>query len=283
MLKEEVSKINVYKTKPIDDNENEFRTRIAQLEDEIKLINVDITSINGIDRTSVNDDLRNKVSSIEQDLHLLNGKINSITIPSFGFGGQPPTQPSTQQPHVNHGDTRRRTTQSSSTQRFDGSGNSSGTSTRTNAKRIELLVCMDSNGRYIEPKKLWKVRGSEYKRCSTLYDARITFKSFESSRIEHTLIWVGVNDLDDKDHKQVFGEAELLINEIRSKHHDIKIIFSEITPRKDGREPEVIAFNQLLESYAKQQSDVTIVVHNNLRDSSWSMFKRDNTKHIRND
>ena len=102
---------------------------------------------------------------------------------------------------------------------------------------------INTYGRYIGPKK--------YKRCSILYDARNTFKSFESFRIEHTLICVGVYGLDDKDHKQVFGEAELLIDEIRLKHHDIKIIFSEITPRKDGRDPEVIAFDQLLESYAK--------------------------------
>ena len=44
-MSKEISKINVYKTKPIEDNENEFRIRIAQLEDEIKLINIDITSI----------------------------------------------------------------------------------------------------------------------------------------------------------------------------------------------------------------------------------------------
>ena len=273
MLKEEVIKINV-KTKQIEDNENGFRTRIAQLEDEIKSINVNITYINGIDRTSDNDDLRNKVSSTEKEVQLLGRKINRITIPSFGLGGQRPAQ----QPTVNIDETRHRTTQSSSTQQFGGDGNHSrGTNTRTNAKRIELLVCMDSNGRYIEPKKLWKVRGSEYKKCSTLYDVHNTFKSFESSRIEHALICVGVNDLDDKEHNQVFSVAELLINEIRSKHNNIKI------PRKDGRDPEVIAFNQLLESYAKQHSDVTIVVHNNLRDSSWSMFKRNDIKHIRND
>ena len=72
---------------------------------------------------------------------------------------------------------------------------------------------------------------------------------------------------------------EWILNQIRTKHQDIKIIFSEITPRNDARDSEVMAFNGLLDIYAKKHPDVTIVFHNNLRDPNWSMFK--DVKHIR--
>ena len=46
------------------------------------------------------------------------------------------------------------------------------------------------------------------------------------------LLHVGVYDLETKDHTQVFGEAEILYDQIRLNHPGIKLIVSEITPRE---------------------------------------------------
>ena len=103
-------------------------------------------------------------------------------------------------------------------------------------------------------------------------------QSCNSPKIDYLLISVGCNDLDSKDHKQVFSEAEVLLQQIRTSYPGIKIIFSEITPRNDMRDSEVIAFNDLLAAYATKYNDVTVVIHKNLRDSDWSMYK--DAKHI---
>ena len=57
------------------------------------------------------------------------------------------------------------------------------------------------------------------------------------------------------------------------------INFSEVIPRNDNRDSEVITCNNLLNSYATNQDDVYIARHANLRDKTYSCF-RDN-KHIR--
>ena len=34
-------------------------------------------------------------------------------------------------------------------------------------EKLEILMCFDSNGKYLDRKKLWKVKDSEFKTCST--------------------------------------------------------------------------------------------------------------------
>ena len=154
----------------------------------------------------------------------------------------------------------------------------------TQANKTELLLCFDSNRRYLDMKKLWKVKNSQMKACSTIYDVSQIFESnqFEST-LKYVLLNVGMNDLDTKDHTQVFGEAELLFDQIRSKLPGIKLIISEITPRADQKDPEVKAYNHLLNNYATGCSDITVATHSNLRDPTWSMFKANDVKHIRKD
>ena len=86
----------------------------------------------------------------------------------------------------------------------------------------ELLLCFDSNGKYIDRKKLWKVNDSVYKTCSTLHDVSRTL-NFDKpgGRIRYLLLNVGVNDLDTKDHDQVFGEMELLLGHARTQYPGI--------------------------------------------------------------
>ena len=129
-------------------------------------------------------------------------------------------------------------------------------------------------------KKLSKANNSEIKPCSTLYAASQIFATNKyGNSLNYVMRNVGVNDLDEKNHTQVFGEAEILFDEIRSKHPGIKLIVSEITPRNDIRDSEVKAFNNLLHNYAVNHADITVAIHNNLRDPSWSMYR--DAKHIK--
>ena len=57
------------------------------------------------------------------------------------------------------------------------------------------------------------------------------------------------------------------------------MVLSEIPPRGDPRDEEVIKFNALLKNYVDNHSDITIATHHNLRDESYSMFY--DNKHIK--
>ena len=126
----------------------------------------------------------------------------------------------------------------------------------------ELLICFDSNGKFIERKKLWKVDKSDFKRCATLHSVSQVIESGTPGHgIQYLLLNVGTNDLDNKDHVQVFDEMKFLLEQIRKKYRGIKIIVSEIIPRNDSRDQEGQAFNELLYTYAEVHSDITVACH----------------------
>ena len=71
---------------------------------------------------------------------------------------------------------------------------------------------------------------------------------------------------------------EELVNQIRSKYENIKFIIGEATPRKDDRDIEVKRYNELLKELESENEDVTIAIHQNLRDPKWSNHR--DIKHI---
>ena len=146
-------------------------------------------------------------------------------------------------------------------------------------EKLDLLICFDSNWQHVDRRKLWKVNGSELKRCGTLFDVSRVITSSSIKQLLHLLLHVGTNDLDNKDHKQVFGELELLLEAIRLKFPGISIVISELLPRNDHRDAEVKLFNQVLMDYVLNHQDVTIARHHNMRDPGYSMFYDE--KHIK--
>ena len=143
----------------------------------------------------------------------------------------------------------------------------------------DLLICMDSNKRYINFRKLWTLNGTERKFLGNLHELRTAILNENHIKeLKHLLIHVGVNDLDTKPGMQVFEELCEIIGEIRKKYPGIIIILSEITPRNDIRDAEVVKCNEYVNEWVKGQSSIFLAKHNNLRDPEWSMFS--DTKHI---
>ena len=142
----------------------------------------------------------------------------------------------------------------------------------------EILMCFDSNGKHIDRRKLWKVNKSIYKRCSNIFKASQLIITEDIKELKYILLSIGVNDLDNKHHTQVFGEMRTLIDQIRLKYPGIKIIIGEATPRKDERDDEVKQYNNLLKDFASDNADITVAIHENLRDPTWSLYY--DSKHI---
>ena len=146
-------------------------------------------------------------------------------------------------------------------------------------ENLEILMCFDSNGKYLDRKKLWRVKDSEFRRCSTLSQLSQLINNYHIKDLKYILISVGTNDLDDKDHLQVLDEMKCILSEIRYKYPGIKIIINEFTPRKDSRDREVQLFNHILGEYAKNHGDITIASQYNMRDPTFSMI--DDDKHVK--
>ena len=146
-------------------------------------------------------------------------------------------------------------------------------------KETDLLICMDSNFKYINYRKLWTINKSERKSCSNLNDVENVIKDTDITTLHHILISTGVNDLDDKSGLEVFNKICHIIYQIKVKYPGIKIIFCEVTPRNDERDEEVIRCNQMVNAYVSTQENIYIAHHSNLRDETYSLF-RDN-KHIK--
>ena len=83
------------------------------------------------------------------------------------------------------------------------------------------------------------------------------------------VISVGTNDLDEKDHNQVLGELELLLNDVRARFPGVKFIINELLPRLDQRNEEVGRFNTGLQNLKNNQPDITVASQQNMVDPSF--------------
>ena len=111
---------------------------------------------------------------------------------------------------------------------------------------IEIVMCFDSNRKFIDFIKLWTLKGLVRKNCSTIRDvAQLVGNIDEVTIIKRILISTGVNDLDQHQPKEVADEFIQVVNSPRSKFPQIIIIISEITPRKDNLDKAVIECNKL--------------------------------------
>ena len=93
------------------------------------------------------------------------------------------------------------------------------------------------------------------------------------------LISCGVNDIDTKSGLEVADEILYTINRIKQKYPTIKIIISEITPRKDKMDEEVLKCNSKILINIRSLENVFLVEQQNLRDPNWSMHH--DVKHIK--
>ena len=108
---------------------------------------------------------------------------------------------------------------------------------KIHSQKLDIRMLFDSNGKHIDRKKLWRLDKSEFTRCGTLLDVhKFLVEENDIKSLKYILLNVGVNDLDTTDFAIVFQELENIIETIRCKYPNIKIIISEITPRNDARD-----------------------------------------------
>ena len=142
------------------------------------------------------------------------------------------------------------------------------------SQNLDLLICFDSNWQYMNRRKLWKEKGSDLKRCGTLFEVSRVVKNSCVKELKYLLLHVGTNDLDNKDYLQVLDELKQLLKDARRRFPGVKFIISEMLPRNDARDEDVQCFNAMLKSHAERDdvTDITIATHHNMRDPTFTMF-----------
>ena len=92
------------------------------------------------------------------------------------------------------------------------------------------------------------------------------------------LISLGVNDIDTKTPQEVCDQVIKLTELIRERYGNPKIILSELTPRNDEKDKEVLDCNQLLKTFADSAEHIIMAKQSGLRTEDGRHFE--DAKHI---
>ena len=142
---------------------------------------------------------------------------------------------------------------------------------------VSILLAMDSNRRYLQENRLSPDMTKKVKitPCGNLDDLEILSNNLDKD-LQVLYIHTGVNDVELFSAERVHDEYCSIISKIKSNHPQLQIVLSEITPRFDLLDNQVLRLNALLFQTYRNDRSVYIVRNNNLRKQS---FYSDN-KHI---
>ena len=142
-----------------------------------------------------------------------------------------------------------------------------------------LIMCMDSNGKYLDKRKLWDLNGTKHEKKFTLDEVHdFIDQDINYTNLKYFFMSVGCNDCDTLDAETVVDKLKSIVAKLKSRYPLIKIIVSEITPRKDDRDEIVKDANVLINRFVKESEKVFVVRNSNLRNRNYT-FHEDN-KHI---
>ena len=144
----------------------------------------------------------------------------------------------------------------------------------------KLVMCMDSNSKFLIPRKLWDIKGTDFQRCYTIDEVKnLVQRKITYTNLQYFMISVGCNDLDRKSPVEVFNSIKEVVTELRHTYPGIKVILAEVTPRMDDKDQAVEEINVLINNYKNTTENIYIIKNSNLRDPKF--FYPNDSKHIR--
>ena len=135
-------------------------------------------------------------------------------------------------------------------------------------KDLEMLVLMDSNNHFIDWNRFFSfVRGAKNCTfCGSLYDVqKIVTENRTTRKIDYVVLSIGVNDLDTKSAEEVLEQLKIVVELMRNKHDQPKIIIGEATPRRDDRDYEVVKYNNIMNDYVNEHEFLFLAKQSKLR------------------
>ena len=130
----------------------------------------------------------------------------------------------------------------------------------------EIIMCFDSNRKFINFRKLWTLKGTTRHRTSTLASVKSAIERENATDVKYFLISVGTNDIDTKEPTDIITEYTDIVDLLRRKYPGIKIIINELPPRKEKYDDKVTHMNRLLGDLCWQNDFLSLVDQSKLRE-----------------
>ena len=126
-------------------------------------------------------------------------------------------------------------------------------------------MCIDSNRKFINFRKLWTLKGTKRRRSGNLASVKMAIEREKATNVKYFLISVGTNDIDEKDPSSILDEYVEIVELLRRKYPAISIIINQLPPRKLRHDDKVQAMNQLLTEMCHGKDFLYLVNQDGLR------------------
>ena len=127
----------------------------------------------------------------------------------------------------------------------------------------ETIIICDSNGRYLKPKELCPDSTTKYIRSPTLSQARQKIETLNFSNPKYFIIHCGTNDIEQPG-KNTITETLEIVDLVKQKHPNCRILVSSLLSRKDELNNKVPAINEELKTRLSSKTKTTYIQHTNI-------------------
>ena len=143
--------------------------------------------------------------------------------------------------------------------------NSNNNTNNRNSNDVDIIMCIDSNRKFINFRKLWTLKGTKRRRSGNLASVKMAIEREKATNVKYFLISVGTNDIDEKDPSSILDEYVEIVELLRRKYPAISIIINQLPPRKLRHDDKVQAMNQLLTEMCHGKDFLYLVNQDGLR------------------
>lgn len=136
---------------------------------------------------------------------------------------------------------------------------------RQRTEKTNIVILCDSNGKYLNLKKLCPGRTTSYSRCHTIKQGIEIIESSHFDSPQIILLHTGTNDLERTiSANQLTSEITDLIKTTAEKYPSSKILYSSLLPRRDVTNDEISKINTSIEKRCSRLPNVHLIDHANL-------------------
>ena len=130
-----------------------------------------------------------------------------------------------------------------------------------------LLICWDSNRKFIDTRRLCNLKTTEFVSTATLDNVYHTVNRCTHVNLQTIFIHCGTNDAEQQDISSLLKSFHEIVLLIKNKYSEANIIISKLLPRKDGINRKVSALNRALDAEFSNMPNVSVISHNNINNS----------------
>ena len=140
----------------------------------------------------------------------------------------------------------------------------------TPVQRPQIVLLMDSNGKYVDGKRLFPNHRVYQQKCPNTRSAIEWLTEEKLGAPSHIIIHTGTNNLRTQSRKQVTESVQKVVEKATSAFPGKKVIISALLPRKDRYGKDIPSINAQISRFCERKQNVFFASHPTLgEDSLW--------------